>query len=172
MKSRFLVGLSVLAAAGAIGWLALRGGPAADPTERHADPTEGRTGAPSVASSERAAQDLASDPTIAPAGSESARDDAAATRPFDRAMQSIREAGQSVDPVPLDSPFSTSSKGLVEEDSPVPGGGRMVDLKGRFQHSMVATLAPDGILALRCDAPCCADGPARPDSTAKGGDRK
>jgi hypothetical protein len=37
-----------------------------------------------------------------------------------------------------------SSEGLVQERSPVEGGGWSVDLKGRFRHVMVATVAADG----------------------------
>jgi hypothetical protein len=39
---------------------------------------------------------------------------------------------------------STSSEGLVEEISPVPGGGVMIDLKGRFQSPLIITQDPSG----------------------------
>lgn len=39
---------------------------------------------------------------------------------------------------------STSSEGLVEEISPVPGGGVMIDLKGRFQSPLIITQDPAG----------------------------
>lgn len=39
---------------------------------------------------------------------------------------------------------STSSEGLVEEKSPVPGGGVMIDLKGRFQSPLIITQDPTG----------------------------
>lgn len=35
-------------------------------------------------------------------------------------------------------------EGLVETLSPVPGGGVMIDLKGRFQSPLTATVGPDG----------------------------
>jgi hypothetical protein len=40
--------------------------------------------------------------------------------------------------------FSTSDEGLEERPSPVPGGGTMVDLKGRFQSPLTATIDGDG----------------------------
>jgi hypothetical protein len=43
---------------------------------------------------------------------------------------------------------STSHEGLVEEPSPVPGGGIMVDLKGRFQSPLTATIDNDGELKI------------------------
>lgn len=39
---------------------------------------------------------------------------------------------------------STSSEGLIEEKSPVPGGGVMIDLKGRFQSPLIITQDPTG----------------------------
>lgn len=39
---------------------------------------------------------------------------------------------------------STSSEGLVEEKSPVPGGGVMIDLKGRFQSPLIINQDPNG----------------------------
>lgn len=41
---------------------------------------------------------------------------------------------------------STSSEGLIEEKSPIPGGGIMMDLKGRFQSPLVITQDPSGKL--------------------------
>ena len=38
--------------------------------------------------------------------------------------------------------MSTSFQGLVER--PAPGGGFMVDLQGRFQSPLMATIGPDG----------------------------
>jgi len=46
--------------------------------------------------------------------------------------------------------FSTSSQGLVLETSPVPGGGQMVDLQGRFRHSMGAVIGSDDNLETEC----------------------
>lgn len=40
--------------------------------------------------------------------------------------------------------MSTSDKGLVEVPSPVPGGGVMVDLQGRFQSPFVVVLDEQG----------------------------
>ena len=37
-------------------------------------------------------------------------------------------------------PLNTSSEGLVEKPSPVPGGGTVVELQGRFQNTAVATI--------------------------------
>lgn len=44
--------------------------------------------------------------------------------------------------------FSTSSEGLVETPSPVPGGGVILDLQGRFQSPLVATQRPDGQISI------------------------
>ncbi|MFQ5479386.1 MAG: post-PEP-CTERM-1 domain-containing protein [Candidatus Binatia bacterium] len=38
----------------------------------------------------------------------------------------------------------------VEVPSPVPGGGVMIDLNGRFQAEFVATVGPDGKLSTDC----------------------
>jgi hypothetical protein len=40
--------------------------------------------------------------------------------------------------------FSTSDQGLVEVPSTVPGGGVKVDLQGRFQSPLTATVGADG----------------------------
>ena len=40
--------------------------------------------------------------------------------------------------------FSTSHEGLVEVPSTVPGGGFKLDLQGRFQSPLTATVGPDG----------------------------
>lgn len=45
--------------------------------------------------------------------------------------------------------FSSSSEGLVLKDSPVPGGGQMIDLQGRFRHSMAASVG-NGDLETDC----------------------
>jgi hypothetical protein len=52
-------------------------------------------------------------------------------------------AGQTPPPTPA---FSRSAAGLVER--PAPGGGVMVDLQGRFQSPLVATVGPDGRVRL------------------------
>ena len=43
--------------------------------------------------------------------------------------------------------LSTSDAGLVE--TPLPGGGYMVDLQGRFRHMAVATVADDGTIVIQ-----------------------
>jgi len=50
----------------------------------------------------------------------------------------------------LQNALSTSSEGLVEVANPVPGGGVMVDLRGRFQNAMVATVDESGGLGATC----------------------
>lgn len=40
--------------------------------------------------------------------------------------------------------LNNSSEGLVEQASPKPGGGYMLDLKGRFRSTVYATKGPDG----------------------------
>lgn len=40
--------------------------------------------------------------------------------------------------------MSTSHQGLVEVPGTAPGGGIKVDLQGRFQSPLVATVGPDG----------------------------
>jgi hypothetical protein len=44
----------------------------------------------------------------------------------------------------------TDSEGLVERDSPVHGGGKILDLQGRFRPLSVATRTADGDLATGC----------------------
>ena len=46
--------------------------------------------------------------------------------------------------------ISTSSEGLVVETSKVPGGGRMVNLQGRFQSAMTMSIDANG----NTSAPC------------------
>jgi hypothetical protein len=46
--------------------------------------------------------------------------------------------------------LSTSSEGLVEQESPVPGGGVMVDLQGRFRNTAVATVSDSGDVTTDC----------------------
>ena len=55
--------------------------------------------------------------------------------------------------------LSTSSEGLVEKPSPIPGGGTMVDLQGRFQNAFVATVDDSGRVEASCvSKPETADG--------------
>ena len=49
--------------------------------------------------------------------------------------------------------YSTSHEGLVETPSPVPGGGVMVDLQGRFRSPLTATVGADGKIKMR-HTPC------------------
>jgi hypothetical protein len=51
----------------------------------------------------------------------------------------------------LQSLFNTSHVGLVEVEGPV-GGGKMVDLKGRFQHAYTAAIDASGNLSAGCGA--------------------
>jgi hypothetical protein len=53
--------------------------------------------------------------------------------------------------------FSTSHQGLVEAPSPVPGGGFTLDLQGRFQSPLTATVGPDGTVTIQHQH---ADGPS------------
>jgi len=43
-----------------------------------------------------------------------------------------------------------SSQGLVQAQSSVPGGGVIVDLKGRFRSYVIATKNPDGTISMTC----------------------
>ena len=49
----------------------------------------------------------------------------------------------------LQEALSTSHQGLVEVPSPVPGGGVMVDLQGRFQSPLFVTIDADGKVKLQ-----------------------
>ena len=51
---------------------------------------------------------------------------------------------------------STSSEGLVQEKSPVEGGGIIMNLQGRFQNAVAATVDANGNLT----APCISGSPA------------
>jgi hypothetical protein len=44
--------------------------------------------------------------------------------------------------------YSTAADGLVVV--PAPGGGQMIDLQGRFQATITATLKPDGTVETDC----------------------
>lgn len=46
--------------------------------------------------------------------------------------------------------LSTSSEGLHEVPVPIPGGGVMVDLQGRFRSLVTATVRADGTVGVRC----------------------
>jgi hypothetical protein len=51
--------------------------------------------------------------------------------------------------LPPDDTLSTSSEGLVETPSPVPGGGVMVDLQGRFRSPLIATQDAEGKITIQ-----------------------
>lgn len=63
--------------------------------------------------------------------------------------------------------LSTSSEGLREVPVPLPGGGVMVDLQGRFRSLVTATVHADGTVGLNCgpgmdgcgEADCSTAGP-------------
>ena len=97
------------------------------------------------------------DPATAPPGNAAngaGQDDAAG-----RAGQRIHvdpHTGKRIAPpasttVVPDPALSTSHQGLVEEAAP--GGGVMVDLKGRFRHAESATVSPDGKATVDCVPP-------------------
>lgn len=48
----------------------------------------------------------------------------------------------------FEAPLSRSSVGLTSV--PLPGGGRLINLKGRFHTAAVARVRPDGTLEQRC----------------------
>ncbi|WP_372682441.1 hypothetical protein [Desulfosarcina sp.] len=56
------------------------------------------------------------------------------------AEQETPTAGNSIQP----SAFSISAETMEETSSPVPGGGVMIDLKGRFQSPVSATVERNG----------------------------
>lgn len=59
--------------------------------------------------------------------------------------------GHPAEPSPgADKAVDTQSEGLVEVPSPVPDGGVMVDLKGRFRSHAKATKGPDGKPTIHC----------------------
>jgi hypothetical protein len=51
--------------------------------------------------------------------------------------------------LPPNDALSTSSEGLVETPSPVPGGGSMVDLQGRFRSPLIATQDAEGKITIQ-----------------------
>lgn len=52
---------------------------------------------------------------------------------------------------------STSAQGLVQVLSPVPGGGFMVNLQGRFMSAAVATVDKNGKISIDCGQDHAAD---------------
>ncbi len=76
---------------------------------------------------------------------------------------------------PMTPSVNRSSEGLVQVQSSVPGGGVMVDLKGRFRNYVVATKKPDGAIAITCtqeggapaaSTPCAEPEPKREEAAA------
>jgi hypothetical protein len=57
---------------------------------------------------------------------------------------------------------STSGEGLVQEKSPVAGGGVMINLQGRFRNASVATVDAQGHLKAECGSGSPADAAATP----------
>jgi len=72
---------------------------------------------------------------------------------IDAATNAIVSEPNGTSPVVLDpevqNALSTSGEGLHEVESPV-GGGEMIDLQGRFQNTMMATIDADGRLVTSC----------------------
>jgi hypothetical protein len=60
----------------------------------------------------------------------------------------VKEPAPGTVPLPLTpqlrNALSTSHQGLVEEMSPVPGGGVKLDLQGRFQNPLMVTIDGEG----------------------------
>lgn len=52
--------------------------------------------------------------------------------------------------VDVNHPLSRSSVGLVERDNLI-GGGKMVDLQGRFQNTFVAAVDAEGKMTIECE---------------------
>lgn len=73
---------------------------------------------------------------------------------IDPATGRVAEPSLSTVPITIDEEWSnrlsTSSQGLVETPSPVPGGGTMVDLQGRFQNAFVAAVDDTGLVGASC----------------------
>ncbi len=76
--------------------------------------------------------------------------------PYAAAQIAVRErAGgpeprQAIDLAGPDGAGNTCSKGLYAVDSPVEGGGKIVDLQGRFKSMISAEKNADGSLEIRC----------------------
>jgi hypothetical protein len=108
-------------------------------------------------------------PTASPAEHQSAVESAGYVVHIDPATGRVAEPSPSTVPVAIDEQWSnrlsTSSEGLVETDSPVPGGGTMVDLQGRFQNMFVAAVDDSG----RVGAACISD-PAK--ASGEGGEER
>ena len=92
--------------------------------------------------------------TASPAEHKSAARSAGYVVHIDPATGRVTEPSPSTVPVAIDEQWanrlSTSSEGLVEKPSPVPGGGTMVDLRGRFQNTFVAAVDDSGRVGATC----------------------
>lgn len=113
----------------------------------------------------RTAGDPAGTAAVAAGARSAAAPSAAFVVHFDPATGKVVEPSPSAAPVTFGpewrNSLSTSADGLVEERSPIPGGGVMVDLRGRFRSAMVAVTDGEGHVT----APCVSDPEA-----ARGGD--
>lgn len=75
------------------------------------------------------------------------------SRPGAGFVVNLDATGKPVQAVPADIAkrrSSASQTGLVVEKSSLPGGGIAVDLKGRFQQAVTATIGPDGAPRISC----------------------
>ncbi|MGQ0595178.1 MAG: hypothetical protein ACT4QB_21830 [Gammaproteobacteria bacterium] len=61
----------------------------------------------------------------------------------------LEHPNETMPPLELEVPHATSSRGLREVESPEPGGGVSVDLEGRFQVPLEATVGPQSGPAIR-----------------------
>lgn len=112
-------------------------------------------------------------------------DDSRATAPqqtagymihIDPATGNVVDAAPGTAPLVLDAglqnALSASSEGLEEVPSPVAGGGTMVDLQGRFQNTMIATVDENGEVKAPCLTELLDSGKPDKDETAGGGDAR
>ncbi len=61
----------------------------------------------------------------------------------------------------MGSALSTSDDGLVAQNSPVAGGGVVVNLQGRFQNAVTAVIGANGVLQAPCIAGASNEGPVK-----------
>ena len=92
--------------------------------------------------------------TVSPMDRESDAQSAGFVVHIDPATGRVVEPSQHTVAVTIDEQrsdrLSTSSEGLVEQPSPVPGGGTMVDLQGRFRNTFVAAVDDSGRVSATC----------------------
>jgi hypothetical protein len=75
--------------------------------------------------------------------------------------------------VSIDDEMNFSPEGLEERPSAVEGGGIVVDLRGRFHNTSVATINGDGTVSAPClsaSAECAAEHLSHPHKAVEGGD--